>query len=66
MAGKRSAQELVVSATTQFTQSMRRVTLQGEDLAGFPEDAEGEYFKFVFTGDNTDKPILRPYTVAGY
>jgi len=66
MAKDRKARELVVSAVTQLTQNMRRVTLHGEDLASFPDDAEGAYFKFAFPGDDPDKPTLRTYTVAKY
>lgn len=43
---------------------MQRVSLQGEDLAGFPEDAEGNYIKLIFPTDDADKPILRTYTVS--
>lgn len=43
---------------------MRRVTLQGNDLDSFPEDAEGAYFKLVFPGDDPERPVLRTYTIA--
>jgi len=64
MAKKRKARELTVTATSLLTPNMRRVTLHGKDLATFPEDAEGAYFKLVFPGDDPEKPILRTYTVA--
>ena len=64
MAQKRKARELTVKAATQLTPNMRRLTLQGEDLASFPEDAEGAYFKLTFPGENPDRPVLRTYTIA--
>ena len=64
MARDRKARELTVSAVEQLTPNMRRLTLQGDDLADFPEDAEGAYFKLVFAGDDPERPILRTYTVA--
>lgn len=64
MAQKRKARELTVTAATQLTPNMRRLTLQGEDLASFPEDAEGAYFKLTFPGDDPERPVLRTYTVA--
>ena len=66
MAGKRQARKLVVSAATDLTPNMRRVTLQGEDLASFPQDAEGAYFKLALPVNGAEKPVLRTYTVARY
>jgi NADPH-dependent ferric siderophore reductase len=66
MAQKRKARELTVTAASQLTLNMRRLTLHGEDLASFPEDAAGGYFKLVFPGDDPEKPVLRTYTVAQY
>ena len=66
MPRQRKAKELTVTATTQLTENMRRVTLHGEDLAGFPEDAEGAYFKLVFPGSNPEQPALRTYTVSRF
>lgn len=66
MAQKRKARELTLTAASQLTPNMRRLTLHGEELASFPEDAEGGYFKLVFPGDDPEKPVLRTYTVAKY
>jgi NADPH-dependent ferric siderophore reductase len=66
MAQKRKARELTVTAVSQLTQNMRRLTLHGEELASFPEDAEGGYFKLVFPGEDPEKPVLRTYTIAKY
>lgn len=66
MAKKRNARALTVTAASQLTQNMRRVTLQGEELAGFPEDAEGGYFKLTFPSTDPERPVLRTYTVSQY
>ncbi len=64
MAQKRKARELTVTAATQLTPNMRRLTLHGEDLADFPDDAEGAYFKLTFPGADLERPVMRTYTVA--
>ncbi|ASJ76133.1 siderophore-interacting protein [Granulosicoccus antarcticus] len=64
MAEKRSPKELTVTAVSQLTPNMRRVTLQGEDLARFPDNAEGAYIKLTFDSGNPERPIMRTYTVA--
>ena len=66
MAKKRSARELTVKAATQLTQNMRRLTLHGESLATFPEEAEGAYFKLTFPSSDPERPILRTYTVSQF
>ena len=64
MAEKRTAKELTVTAVSQLTRNMRRITLHGEDLVRFPQNAEGAYFKLVFDSGDADRPIMRTYTVA--
>jgi len=64
MAKKRKAREVTVKSVNQLTQNMRRITFHGEDLASFPEDAEGAYFKLTFPGESLERPIMRTYTVA--
>jgi NADPH-dependent ferric siderophore reductase len=64
MAPKRKAKELAVTHSKQLTKNMLRLTLQGEDLASLPSNAEGAYFKLVFAGADAEKPIMRTYTVA--
>lgn len=66
MATKRVARQLTVKASNYLTKNMLRLTLHGEDLHNFPEDAEGAYFKLVFENANSEKPVLRTYTVAKY
>lgn len=64
MARKRNARLLTVKSTEQLTTHMRRVTLAGEDLDGFPSDVEGGYVKLLFAGETADQPVLRTYTVS--
>lgn len=64
MAEKRTPGKLTVTAVSQLTRNMRRVTLYGEDLVRFPDNSEGAYFKLVFDSDDADRPIMRTYTVA--
>ena len=66
MTQKRKARELTVTAASQLTKNMRRLTLHGEELTSFPKNAEGAYFKLVFPGEDPEKPVLRTYTVAQY
>lgn len=66
MAAKRKARELTVTATRHVTPNMLRLTLHGEDLNGFPDDAEGAYFKLVFEGTDAQRPVMRTYTVAKF
>ncbi len=64
MAEKRSPKKLTVTAVSQLTRNMRRITMHGEDLIRFPDNAEGAYFKLVFDSGHADRPIMRTYTVA--
>ena len=66
MPAKRTAKNLTVSASKQLTKNMLRVTLHGEDLSSFPNDAQGAYFKFSFESTDAKKPIMRTYTVANF
>ncbi len=66
MVKKRKARELTVTAASQLTPNMRRLTLHGEELASFPKDVAGAHFKLVFPGEDPEKPVLRTYTVAQY
>lgn len=44
------------------TANMLRVTLGGEALAGFPEDQEGGYIKFIFPTTDGSR-LMRTYTI---
>jgi len=64
MAKKRKAKQLTVTATTQLTPNMRRLTLRGDDIAHFPNDAAGAFFKLTFPSSDPERPILRTYSIA--
>lgn len=64
MVRKRNTRQLTVKSTEQLSTHMRRVTLAGDDLNGFPPDAAGGYIKLLFPGETPDKPVLRTYTVS--
>ncbi|SFH00031.1 siderophore-interacting protein [Neptunomonas qingdaonensis] len=66
VAAKRSAKVLTVVASKQLTKNMLRLTLQGKELASFPDDTEGAYFKFAFDNAGAEKPVMRTYTVAKF
>ncbi len=55
---------LTVKSARNITPNMRRVTLFGDALEGFPDNAEGAYIKLLFDQPDSDKPIKRTYTVA--
>lgn len=61
---KPSPKPFVVTANRQISKHMRRLTLSGSAIEQYPEDAEGGYVKLVFPGRDTDKPLLRTYTIA--
>lgn len=44
---------------------MRRVTLGGAEMAGFPSERESANFKLAIPGDE-EKPIVRTYTVRNF
>ncbi|MFK8016847.1 MAG: siderophore-interacting protein [Gammaproteobacteria bacterium] len=53
--------------TTSVTPHMRRVTLGGPQLADFPNDADGGYVKLrLGMQENSDKPLVRTYTVRRF
>ncbi|MFK7893347.1 MAG: siderophore-interacting protein [Granulosicoccus sp.] len=64
MATRRKAKQLVVSNAFQLTPNMRRITLRGDALGTFPQDAAGTYFKLAFPGNDGNETTLRTYTVS--
>lgn len=58
---------LSVIRKTSVTPHMLRVTLGGSQLSGFPEDSAGGYVKLrLGLQDNSDKPLVRTYTVRRF
>lgn len=65
MKSRRVARKLTVKSAINLTANMRRVTLEGDDLANFPAESEGAYIKLMFDQAGSDKPAMRTYTVSG-
>ena len=61
---RRAPKVLQVKSATNITPNMRRVTLHGKALSGFPKAAEGAYIKLLFNQAGNKKPVMRTYTVA--
>jgi len=60
---KRPLRKLRVSAINEVCQNLRRITLRGEDLEGFPADETGGYIKLNFHDPEYETPLVRTYTV---
>lgn len=64
MAQAQQVRQLVVKNIQQLSPHYLRITLGGEQLAGFPEDVEGSHLKLVFSAEDTQpRPTLRTYTI---
>jgi len=63
VAVRRAPGILAVKSAMNVTPNMRRVTLHGDELKGFPADSEGAYVKLIFNGN--DKSTMRTYTISG-
>lgn len=61
---RRISRTLQVKSVNDITPNMRRITLHGEALLGFPPDSEGAYIKLLFDQQGQSKPSMRTYTVA--
>ncbi len=58
-----TARLLEVSTIDDVSPNMRRITLGGTELAGFPADQEGAYIKLMLASEGLDTPAVRTYTV---
>lgn len=61
--------ELSVVSISDLTPNMRRVELQGAELANFPDDQESGYVKLLLAGgadDRNAKPQQRSYTIRRF
>jgi len=65
VAPRRAPCILAVKSAMNITPNMRRVTLHGDELKGFPADSEGAYVKLIFNITGSDKPTMRTYTISG-
>ncbi|PKF61549.1 NADPH-dependent ferric siderophore reductase [Psychromonas sp. psych-6C06] len=66
---------LRVINSVKLSANMQRITLQGKELAIFPDDCQGGYVKLLFNAQGgTDlsqvapeqRPVMRTYTIAHY
>lgn len=55
--------QLEVIRTSNITPHMKRVTLSGLKAIDFPADQASAYFKFLFPNPDSDKPLMRTYTI---
>jgi NADPH-dependent ferric siderophore reductase len=55
--------ELDVLAITDISRNMRRITLGGPGLSGFPANQEGAYIKLMLDDPDRAEPSVRTYTV---
>lgn len=60
---KPTPRELQVLKIADITQHMRRITLGGVGMDSFPTEQSGAYIKLMFPQAESDKPLLRTYTV---
>ena len=58
--------QLEVTSNKTLTPHMRRVILQGESLARFPENQESGYVKLVLSEPEAEKPLMRSYTIRAF
>lgn len=63
---KSAPRKLTVIRSQQLTPNMKRITLGGSDLDGFPEDQESAYIKIQVPDDIRASMVMRTYTVRSY
>jgi len=72
---KPSPKLLTVLKSEQITPNMQRITLQGDELAYFPDDCEGRYIKLLFNAAgetdltatiSDERPVMRTYTIRHF
>lgn len=57
---------LTVAHSELLSPHMRRIVLEGEELADFPEGQESGYVKLLFPAAESIKPRLRSYTIRAF
>ena len=60
---KSAPRTLTVIRSHQLTPNMKRITLGGSELEGFPVDQESAYIKLQIPADNGESLVTRTYTV---
>lgn len=61
---KADVRTLTVLAADDLTPNMRRLSLGGDGLAGFPADQAGGYVKLMVPGGSDGSTVVRTYTIA--
>jgi NADPH-dependent ferric siderophore reductase len=61
-----SPRQLTVIRSLQITPNMKRITLGGSALEGFPPDQESAYLKLQVPDGSSDSLVTRTYTVRNY
>lgn len=60
---KPALRELRVIQSRHVTPHMLRITIGGEQMAGFPADQESAYIKLLFEQGEGRRPLMRTYTI---
>ena len=60
---KPAPRTLTVIGNKSITPNMRRVTLGGTQMQGFPKDQESAYIKLLFSQADSERPLMRTYTI---
>lgn len=60
---KPAPRQLTVLRCAQVTPNMRRITVGGENMAGFPPDQGSGYIKIMLRKPGEETPMLRTYTI---
>jgi len=63
---KSSPRKLTVIGSHQITPNMKRITLGGSALEGFPPNQESAYIKLQVPDEKQDSLVTRTYTVRNY
>ncbi|MBT6143750.1 siderophore-interacting protein [bacterium] len=63
---KSSPRKLTVIGSHQITPNMKRITLGGSALEGFPPNQESAYIKLQVPDERQDSLVTRTYTVRNY
>lgn len=60
---KPAPRTLEVIDNKSITPNMRRITLGGIQMQDFPKDQESAYIKLLFNQANSERPLMRTYTI---
>ncbi|MCL9780028.1 siderophore-interacting protein [Vibrio sp. S4M6] len=66
MKSKKQARQTQVSKIIDLSPHLRRITVTGESLKGFPVGQEGTYVKVVLQNDHEHGSVKRSYTIRAF